>query len=86
MKEFLEQAGILARERQDVEWARLNISLSRRVREAAPRLQRIRLKLAQRKICHALYLDYDPARDYLPQLRENLARLEPTLTRLLEEN
>ena len=86
LKEFLEQAGILAREGQDVEWARLNLSLSRRVRKAAPRLQRIRLKLAQRKICHALYLDYDPARDYLPQLRENLARLEPALARLLEEN
>ena len=83
--DFLKHSGILEREQQDVEWAWLNLDLSRRVRRAAPRVQRIRLKLAQRKICHALYLDYDPSRPYAPQLQENLARLRSALARLLGE-
>ena len=85
LEDFLKSSGILERERQDAEWARLNLALSRRVRRAAPQVQRIRLKLAQRKICHALYLDYDPHRPYALQLQENLARLRPALDRLLGE-
>jgi len=83
LRDYLNASGIAQREALDVEWARLNIRLSKWVKTAAPRIQRIRLKLAQRKICHALYLDYDFGREYRPQLKENLCALWPVLERLL---
>ena len=83
LQDYLDSFSIRQREPLDLEWARLNIRLSKRVKKAAPHVQRIRLKIAQRKIYRALYLDYDFAQPYPPQLEENLAKLWPALDHLL---
>ncbi len=83
LKDYLDAFHIREREPLDLEWARINISLSKRMRSLPEDISPLRLKMARRRITRALYLDYDPALPYEPQLSKNLNFLYAELDRLL---
>lgn len=76
VEDFLVRYAIAEREPLDVYWAQTCIRLSKRMRALEARLEPVLLRRVQDKLLGALYYDYDPGRDYLPQLKANLARFE----------
>lgn len=87
LKDYLDSFGIRDREALDLQWARLNLGLSKRLRTAAERqnVSKLALKVARRRIAHALYLDYDFQKPYEEQLAQNLRSLQKDLTRYLKD-
>ncbi len=79
--DYLARYDIQAREQTDVQWAMACIRLSKRAKELEKCLDEVHMKLVQRALYRALYLDYDWAAPYAPQFEANLARLEHTLKR-----
>ena len=82
LQDYLDRYHIREREPLDVQWALACIRLSKTARRLEQTLGPVQMKLVQRRIYKALYLDYDYAAPYPEQFAANLARLDEELERL----
>lgn len=83
--DYLDRYGVRAREPIDVSWAQNCIRLSHTARELEKSLPPVQMKLVQRRILRALYLDYEYDRPFAPQWEDNLARLDRELAHIARQ-
>ena len=84
VEDYLALYDVPAREQTDVRWALTCMELEDTVEQTEAVLSPVLVRRMQDKLWQALYFGYDFAQPFLPQLEENLRRLQAELGKLTE--